>query len=101
MVVEVFITQGDRRDPLCDHGALVVDDEDGVSGVGDGGVEGVEQTDRVGDLAEQQSPGIGGEPASLKVGDNSLGPQGGKVEWYCVTGPAAAVAQNIEEMVCC
>ena len=65
VVVEVLVPQGDRRDPLGDHGALVVDDEDGVSGVGDGGVEGVEQADLVGDLAEEQRPGVGGEPAAL------------------------------------
>ena len=45
VVVEVLVAQGDGDDPLGEHGPLVVDDEDGVAGVGDGGVEGVEQSE--------------------------------------------------------
>ncbi len=54
MVVEVLVSQGDRGDPLGDHGVLVVEDEGRVSGIGNGVVEGVEQPDLVGDLTEQK-----------------------------------------------
>ena len=57
-----------------------MDDEDGMAWVGDRRVEGVEQSDPVADLAEQQRAGVGGEPAALEVGDDVLGPEGGKAE---------------------
>ena len=63
MVVEIFLSQGDGGDPLCDHGALVVNDEGGASGIGDGGVECIEEANFLGDLAQQQGAGVGGEPA--------------------------------------
>ena len=85
MVVEVLVSQGDRDHPLCEHGARVVDDEDGMARVGDGGVEGLEETDVVADLAEQKRPGVGGEPAALEIGDDGLGAEAGKVEGVAVT----------------
>ena len=45
MVVEILVAQGDGDDPLGEQGALVVDDEDGMTGVGDGRVEGVEEAE--------------------------------------------------------
>ena len=66
MVVEVFVAQRDGGDPLGEHGLLVMDGEDRVSRVRDGGVEGLEEAGLSGDLAEQQGPGIGGEPAAQK-----------------------------------
>jgi len=85
MVVEVLVTQDDRRDPLGDQGALVMDDEHGMTGVGDDGVEGVEEADPVGDLADQECPGIRREAAALEVGDDDLGPEGGKRQGAAVT----------------
>ena len=85
MVVEVLVAQGDGDDPLGEHGLLVVDDEDGMARVGDGRVEGVEEAEAVGDLAEQQGAGVGGEPAAVEVGDDGLGPEPGKVEGVAVT----------------
>ena len=85
MIVEIFLSQGDGGDPLCDHGALVVNDEGGASGIGDGGVECIEEADFLGDLAQQQGAGVGDETAALEVGDDGLGPEGGKVERFCVT----------------
>ena len=85
MIVEVFISEGDGDDALGDHNALIVDDEEGVSRVGDRLVESVEQTDLVGGLAKQERPGVGGEPTSLKVGDDGLGPEAGKPENVSVT----------------
>ena len=85
MVVEVLVAQGDGDDPLGEHGLLVVDDEDGLAGVGDGRVEGVEEAEAVGDLAEQQGAGVGGEPSAAEVGDDGLGPEPGKAEGVAVT----------------
>jgi hypothetical protein len=62
-----------------------MDDEDGVSGIGDGVVDGVEQSAVLVDLAEQQRPGVGSEPSALKVGNDGLGPESGKKEWHWVT----------------
>jgi hypothetical protein len=62
-----------------------VDEEDGMAWVGDGGVEGVEESKPIGDLAEEQHPGVGGQPTALEVGDDGFTWQGGKVEGSGVT----------------
>ena len=85
MIVEIFISESDRNDPLSDHGALVVNDEDRVTRIGNGGVESIEQPDAIGDLTQEQRPRIGSEPSPLEIGDDGLGPQGGKVEAVKVT----------------
>jgi hypothetical protein len=54
VVVEILVARRDRRDPLRQHRPLIVDQEHGVTRVGDGRVEGVEEAEAVGDLAEQQ-----------------------------------------------
>jgi hypothetical protein len=84
VVVEVLVPQGEGGDPLGEHGLLVVDDEDGVPGVGDGRVEGVEEAEAVGAFAEQQGAGVGGEPPTLEVGVDGLGPEAGKGESFAV-----------------
>ena len=56
MVVEIFISHGDRGDPLRDHGTLIVNDRDGIAWVGDRLIERIKQTDLIGDLAEQNRP---------------------------------------------
>jgi hypothetical protein len=53
MVVEVLVSQGQGQDPLSEQGLLVVDDEDGMAGVGDGSIQGIEEAEAVGDLAEE------------------------------------------------
>ena len=75
VIVEVFVAEGDGDDPLGDHGPLGVDDEDGMSGVGDGGVDGVEEAEAVVDLAEEQGAGVGGEPPPVKSATTALGPR--------------------------
>ena len=80
MVVEIFVPQSDRNDPLGEHGALVVDNEGGVPRIGNGVIESVEQSGRVGDLAKQKRPGVGRKPPSLKIGDDDLGTEGGKMQ---------------------
>jgi hypothetical protein len=62
-----------------------VDDIDGVARVGDGRVEGLEESEAVGDLAEEEGPGVGRDTAAEEVGDDGPAPEGGKVEWLGVT----------------
>jgi hypothetical protein len=85
MVVEILVAQGDGRDSLGDHGFLIRDEEDGMSGIGDGRIDGVEETGLLGHLAEQEGAGIGGESAAAKIGDDVLGSQAGKTERLWVT----------------
>ena len=85
MVVEVLVAQGDGDDPLGDQGPLVMDDEGRVAGVGDGLIEGAEESGLFADLAEEQRAGVGGEPATLEVGDDGLGSEAGKGEGRAIT----------------
>ena len=54
MVVEILVAQSESEDPLGEQRLLVVDGEDGMAWVGDHRVEGVEEADAVGDLAQEQ-----------------------------------------------
>ena len=85
MVVEVLVAQSEGEDPLGEQRLLVVDGEDGMAWVGDRRVEGVEEADAVGDLAQEQRAGVGGQASPLEVGDDVLGPEGGKAERFGVT----------------
>ena len=86
VVVEVLVAQGDGDDPLGEHGALVVDDEVGMSrGRGWRALRASKSPSPLGDLAEQQGAGVGGEPAAVEVGDDRLGPEAGKGEGFAVT----------------
>ena len=85
VVVEILITQGDGDDPLCEHGLWIIDDVEGWRGVGEGRVEGVEEPEAVGDLAEGRRPGVGREAPAAGVGDDGLAPEGGKGERLEVT----------------
>ena len=68
LVVEVFVAQGQGVDALPEEGALLVDDEEGVPGVGDDAVEGGGESEASVGLAEEQSPGVAGEGAAGEVG---------------------------------
>src|SRR6185312_6130152 len=80
VVIEILVPQGNRGGSLGDHGALVMDDEAWVSGVGNGGVECVKEADLVGGIAEQQGTGVGSEQAAPEIGDDGLGAEARKVE---------------------
>jgi hypothetical protein len=54
MIVEVLVSQGEGDDPLGEHGLLIVDEEGGVTRVGDRGVEGVEEAEAIGGLTQEQ-----------------------------------------------
>jgi hypothetical protein len=85
MVVEILIAQRDGNDPLCEHGTLVVDNEDRMAWVWDGVIEFVEESELVGDFSQQQRAAVAGEAAALKIGDDGLGAAAGKVEGIAVT----------------
>ena len=72
MIVEVFISQCDGRDPLGDHGVLVVGDHCGLPRVGDNLIESGAQTDLEIDLAKEESPAVAGESSAEEVGNNFL-----------------------------
>jgi hypothetical protein len=85
MIVEVFISQCNCRDPLSNHHALVVDHEFGLPRIGNRPIQRLEEPDLVGDRAEQERPRVGGEPAALKISDDGLGAETGKREGVAVT----------------
>ena len=60
----------------------------GAARAGDGPIEGAEGPEAIGDLAQEECPGVGGETAAREVGDNGLASRGGAVE-----GLAVAVRQ--------
>jgi hypothetical protein len=80
VVVEVLVAAGDGGDALGEQGLLVVRDEFGPAGVGDGRVEGLEEAEAAFDLAEQQGTGVGGEPTAVEVGDDGPGSEPRKVQ---------------------
>ena len=72
-------------DPLGEHGHLVVHDQRGPAGVGDGAVEGLEETESSAEFAEQEGSGVGGEPSAPEIGDDGLGAEPGKAEGVVAT----------------
>jgi hypothetical protein len=85
MVVEVLVAQGDGGDPLSEHGHLVVHDQRGPARVGDGSIEGLEQTESSAEFAEQEGASVGGEPSAPEVGDDGLGAEPGEEERVAAT----------------
>ena len=85
MVVEVLVPQGDGDHALSEHGTLIVDDESGITGVGDHRVDGVKQADLLGHLAKQQRAPVGREPSALEIRNDLLAVVTGKVEGTAVT----------------
>jgi hypothetical protein len=75
MVVEILVTGGDGEDPRGEHGLLVIEDPRGGARVGDGGVEGLEESGGPGDLAEQEGTGVGGQVSPWKSATTALGPR--------------------------
>jgi hypothetical protein len=85
MVVEIFIARGEGDDPLGEHGLLVVEDQWQPARVRNGSIESVEESQSLADLSEQEDARIGGQPPPLKIGDDRLGAEAGKVEGSEVT----------------
>ena len=72
MIVEVFITEGNPEDPLGQQGPLRMGDEEGVAGIGEAGVDRIDQTQRSIHLTQQHGSAVRGQPAAAKVGLNIL-----------------------------
>ncbi len=85
VVVEVLVAQGNGEDLLGEHGPLGGHDQGGEAAVGDGVIEGLEQSEPLSELAEQEGTGVGGEPPTLEVGDDRLGAESGEGEGVAVT----------------
>jgi hypothetical protein len=73
---------GDGDDPLREHRALLVRDPLGLPWIGDGRIQGIEESDPPGGLAKQQDTGIGGEAPPLEVGDDLLALDSGKGQGF-------------------
>ena len=62
-----------------------MDDEPGITWIGDRRIEGVEESHLVGEFPKQQRPTIGGQLPALKIGVDRIGATPGKVEGIPVT----------------
>ena len=71
VIVDVFIAQGDARDPLSQEGGKGVDrSDDGVAPVCEAGRHAFEQVYPAGTLAQQQDAGVGGDLAAVEGGEH-------------------------------
>ena len=85
MIVTIFVTQSDGEDALAEHRALLVGDKPGITGIGNHGVQLLDQTDLAVDLAQQQRPGIGGDCSAGKIGHDLTTGETGKDDRFAVT----------------
>ena len=74
---------GEDEDPLGEQFALGVRDEGGVAGIGDGGVEGVDQSELLVGLAEQEDAGVGGDLTTGEVRVDCASAQARKRHGVC------------------
>ena len=70
VIVDVFVTQGDARDPLGQESGERVDRPGGVAPVGEAGRHAFEQAYPVRPLAQQQDAGVGGDLAAVEGGEH-------------------------------
>jgi hypothetical protein len=85
MVVEIFVAQGDGDNPLSEQGALVMDDESGITWVGNRRIEGAEESDLVGEFPEDERTTVCGQLSAQKIGVYRFGAAAGKIEGLTVT----------------
>jgi hypothetical protein len=85
VVVEVFAASGEREDPLGEQPALGVCDEVGDAGVGNGVVDGVDQSELFVRPAEEQNAGVGGDLTAREIGMNYASSEAGKRQGVCST----------------
>ncbi len=81
MIVEVLVAQGDRQYPLSQHSPLGVRDRVGLAWVPDAGVDGVDQSDALVDLPQQQGAGVGGDLSAVEISLDSFSLKAGKEHW--------------------
>ena len=67
VVVEIFVTASDAKNPLGQQATLRVGNEVRVAGVGDGVVQGVEEAKAAVGLTQKQYAGVRGEDASGEI----------------------------------
>ena len=85
VIVEVFVSGGEAEEAVGQERALRVDDEQGMTRVGDGFVESVEQADLFVGFPQEQQAGIGGEVPGGELGDEFAALDAGKGDGLCGT----------------
>jgi hypothetical protein len=85
MVVEVLVAQGDAIEALGQHVALLVADEEGVTGIGDDVMDGVGESELPVGFAKEEGSGVAGEGPAAEVGDDIPASEAGKGEGAGVT----------------
>ena len=75
LVVEILVAQGQAVDALAEQRELAVDDEKGMTRVGDDLVERGGESELPVGLAQQQGPGVGGEIAAGEIGLHRAPPE--------------------------
>jgi hypothetical protein len=80
MVVEVFVAQGQAVDALGDEFLQGVFDEIGIAEICETGGELAKDAGELLGLPQQQGATIGGDVATVEVGENLAGAEDGKIE---------------------
>ena len=85
VVVEVFVAGGDAEQSLGQERPLRVNDALGRAGIGNGGMECLDQADLPVGFAQQQEPGVGSDVTGGKLGDEFSLVDSGKRDGCCGT----------------
>ena len=72
LIVEVFVTECNGKNALCQKVALLMDDANGITRIGDDPADAVGQPEVAVDFLQQHNSGIRGQLTAVKVGLNGL-----------------------------
>lgn len=78
MIVEIFVAAGDGEDPLSEQGPLRMDNKSGLTGIGNDAIEGIDQSELLIGLPEQEGAGVGGEGSAREIGDEIASKKAGE-----------------------
>ena len=80
MIVEILVAASDGEDSLSQKSTLRMQDEGGLAWIGNNTIEGIDESELLIDLSEQQRAGIGGDGPARKIGAEIATIEAGK--WY-------------------
>ena len=78
MIVEILVAASDGEDSLGQQSALRMHDESGLAWIGNDAIEGIDESELLIDLSEQQGASIGGDGAARKIGNEIATIKAGK-----------------------